>query len=85
MPASQETATQTFFILLLMQTTTTIEGVAAYEAIYRRPWGEPWYQFRDVWFARDNWAYLVSCQISPNHFEHAQTDFNLVINSFQLK
>ncbi|MGB9521659.1 MAG: hypothetical protein ACPL6F_02775 [Anaerolineales bacterium] len=37
-----------------------IRGVLVYQAHYRRPWGEPWWEFEDYWFVRGNRLYLLS-------------------------
>jgi hypothetical protein len=52
------------------QTVPEIEGLSTstaetgawvgLEYRYRRPWGEPWWEFRDIWFEKEGSAYLLS-------------------------
>ncbi len=55
------------------------------EKIYRRPWGEPWWKFRDIWFQKDNMIYVLSFHASPNAFDSGEEIFSTIRNSFQLK
>lgn len=65
--------------------TITVDGVKAYEKVYKRPHGEPWYQMRDVWLEKGGRIYILSCWATPNSFDEAQEDFNLIIDSFHVK
>ncbi len=65
--------------------TTTVDGVTAYEKVYKRPHGEPWYQMRDVWLEKDGAVYILSCWALPDSFDEAQEEFKLIIESFHVK
>ena len=65
--------------------TTTVDGVTAYEKVYKRPHGEPWYTMREIWLEKDGRSYILSCWAYPNAFDEAQEDFNLIIESFHVK
>ena len=65
--------------------TITVDGVTAYERVYKRPHGEPWYQIRDVWLEKGGRIYILSCWATPDSFDEAQHEFNLIINSFHVK
>ena len=60
----------------------TLSGL---EITYQRPWGEPWWQFRDLWVEKDAVIYVLSFHASPNDFEQDQDDFDLILNSFKFK
>lgn len=60
-------------------------GLTGFEATYRRPWGEPWWQFRDVWFEKDGRCYLLSFQAPPNSFEDRAAEFDAILKSFSFK
>lgn len=61
------------------------DGLTGIEATYRRPWGEPWWRFRDVWFEVDGVCYLLSFQASPNTFEDNAEVFDAILKSFRFK
>lgn len=54
----------------------------AYEAIYSRPWGEPWWKFRDVWVEHDNKLYLLSYHSTPGDFSDYIEISDEIIGSF---
>lgn len=58
------------------------DGISGLEAAYRRPWGEPWWRFRDVWFEKDGTSYLLSCMNSPNTFDQRAEIFDAILASF---
>jgi PsbP-like protein len=63
----------------------TVDGVTAYEKVYKIPHGEPYYQIKDVWLDKNGKIYIISCRAFPNNFNQSQNDFNTIINSFQVK
>ena len=63
----------------------TIDGVTAYEKVYKIPHGEPYYQIRDVWIYKNGKIYIISCRAFPKNFNQCQNDFNIIINSFHVK
>ena len=60
----------------------TLSGL---EITYQRPWGEPWWQFRDIWLEKDAVIYVLSFHAAPNDFEQHQGDFASILNSFSFK
>jgi hypothetical protein len=64
---------------------TTISGTPGFEVSYMRPWGEPWWQFRDIWLAHDSVLYVLSFHTYPTSFDSFQEDFDFILNSFALK
>jgi PsbP-like protein len=63
----------------------TVDGVSAYEKVYKIPHGEPYYQIRDVWIYKNGKIYIISCRAFPNNFNQSQNDFDIIINSFHVK
>lgn len=59
--------------------------LSGFEITYQRPWGEPWWQFHDVWVEKDGVIYVLSLHATPNNFEQSQDDFDLIVDSFYLK
>ena len=59
--------------------------LSGYEITYKRPWGEPWWQFRDIWLEKDAVIYVLSFHASPNSFETYSDTFNQILGSFQFK
>ena len=60
----------------------TLSGL---EITYQRPWGEPWWQFQDVWVEKDGVIYVLSFHGSPNDFEIYKDDFELILQSFNFE
>lgn len=60
----------------------TLSGL---EITYQRPWGEPWWQFRDIWMEKDAVIYVLSFHGSPNDFETYKDDFELILQSFNFE
>ena len=54
----------------------TLSGL---EITYQRPWGEPWWQFRDIWVEKDAVIYVLSFHGSPGDFETYQADLDLIL------
>jgi len=42
------------------EATVELAGLTGYEMRYRRPWGEPWWWFQDLWLEKDGTVYLLS-------------------------
>ncbi len=59
--------------------------LSGYEISYRRPWGEPWWQFRDVWLEKDAVVYVLSFYASPDSFETYADPFDQILESFQFE
>ena len=64
---------------------TTVAGTDGFEVTYKRPWGEPWWQFRDIWIVNDSVLYVLSSHAYPTSFNSFQEDFEFILNSFTLK
>ena len=60
----------------------TLSGL---EITYQRPWGEPWWQFYDVWVEKDAVIYVLSFHAAPNDFKQHQDDIDLILNSFSFR
>ena len=67
----------------ITQQTVNINGLPGLEMRYRRPWGEPWWQFRDIWLEKDGTAYLLS--IHALNLDDYAADMEQILNSFALK
>jgi hypothetical protein len=59
--------------------------LSGYEITYRRPWGEPWWNFRDIWLEKDGVIYLLSFHATPNSFETYKDTFEEIIASVIIK
>ena len=59
--------------------------LSGFDIAYQRPWGEPWWQFRDVWLEKNDVIYVLSFHSDPNDFERYKDDFNVILNSFSFK
>lgn len=66
------------------ESTTSINGVQAFEMNYERPWGEPWWQFRDWWLEKDKTIYVLSFHCLGSS-EKYQEDLDYILNSFRIK
>lgn len=55
---------------------------SGYEIHYRRPWGEPWWQFRDIWLERDGVVYVLSFHSAPAAFDTYTTTLDQIVASF---
>ena len=60
-------------------------ALSGLEITYQRPWGEPWWQFRDIWVESDAVIYVLSFHGSPNDFATYKDDFELILQSFNIK
>jgi hypothetical protein len=60
-------------------------GLSGYEISYNRPWGEPWWKFRDIWLEKDNVIYVLSFHAPPNSFETYNDTFEKILENFQFK
>ena len=61
------------------------DALSGFEITYQRPWGEPWWQFRDIWVENDAVIYVLSFHAAPGDFEKHQDDFDMILNSFNFK
>jgi hypothetical protein len=60
-------------------------NLSGYEITYNRPWGEPWWKFRDIWLENDNVIYVLSFHASPNSFETYNDTFDQILENFKFK
>jgi len=58
-------------------------GFSGFEITYERPWGEPWWKFRDVWLQKDGSIYVLSFYCSAASFDANQAVFEGILASFQ--
>ena len=61
----------------------TQAGLTGFEITYRRPWGEPWWQFRDIWVEKDGAVYVLSFHAPPGSFETYISTFDEIIEGFR--
>lgn len=61
----------------------TVNGLEGFEIRYSRPWGEPWWQFRDVWLESGGMIYLLSFHAGTLEPYQAEADF--ILESFALE
>lgn len=59
--------------------------LSGYEITYRRPWGEPWWNFRDIWLEKDGVIYVLSLHATPNSFETYTDTFDEIVASVMIK
>jgi hypothetical protein len=59
--------------------------LSGYEITYKRPWGEPWWQFRDIWLEKDGVIYVLSFHALPGSFATYSGTFEQILKSFQFK
>ncbi len=59
--------------------------LSGYEITYVRPWGTPWWRFRDIWVERDGMIYLLSFHASPESFESYSQTFEEILGSFKFE
>ena len=62
-----------------------LNGLSGYEITYRRPWGEPWWKFRDIWLEKDGVIYVLSFHSSPGSFDGHSELFQEILDSFYFK
>lgn len=67
----------------LQQSTIELAGQPAIAFRYRRPWGEPWWEFYDVWVENNEFAYLLSFHASS--LEGYQADIDLILKTFSFQ
>lgn len=72
-------------IQLVYMCNTKVLGLPAKVEQYDRPWGEPWYSFRDIWVEKEGVIYVISFQSRLKRLEDNQKDFEEVLGSFQFK
>jgi hypothetical protein len=70
---------------LVSDRTINVDGVAALEKVYRKPYGAVFSQFREVWLQKNSWNYIIVCRTTPSRFDEYQPEFNLVVDSFRVK
>lgn len=55
---------------------------SGYEIRYRRPWGEPWWQFRDIWLEKDGVVYVLSFHAAPAAFDDYAATVDGMLENF---
>ena len=65
--------------------TTNVGDQPAYTITYQRPWGEPWWQFQDVWLEKDGTIYLLSLHAAPGKFQESADELEAILDQFVLK
>lgn len=52
---------------------------------YRRPWGEPWWNFHDVWLEEDAIIYVLSFHTTPAGEATYAEIYKQILNSFKFR
>lgn len=65
------------------EATIPIAGQQGYLMSYRRPWGEPWWQFDDVWLEKDGVIYLLSAH--AYQLEEQRETIDAILESFKFE
>lgn len=60
-------------------------SLTGYEITYDRPWGEPWWHFRDIWLEHDGVVYVLSFYASAGSFDSYSETLEQILNSFQFQ
>jgi hypothetical protein len=63
--------------------TQTVDGKTGLVIQYRRPWGEPWWEFQDIWVEVDGTAYVLSSHAFK--LESYQEAIDQILAGFTLK
>lgn len=61
------------------------DSLSGIDISYKRPWGEPWWKFRDIWIDLDSEIYVLSFRAYPNDFDSQTKIFDLILDSFSFK
>ncbi|HOJ33007.1 MAG TPA: hypothetical protein PK975_05560 [Candidatus Hydrogenedentes bacterium] len=67
---------------VLYESESELHGLPVLEKSYKRPRGESWYQFRDIWINKGGTIYIISCQVLPQGFQDANRAFSVILSSF---
>ncbi len=59
--------------------------LTGYEITYDRPWGEPWWHFRDIWIEHDGMVYVLSFYSSAGSFDSYSETLDQILGSFQFQ
>jgi len=70
-------------VVELQHSTAELGGQPAIAFRYRRPWGEPWWEFYDLWVEKNGVAYLLSFHASS--LEGYQAEIDLILKSFSFQ
>ena len=67
-----------------------IHDSLGYEITYARPWGEPWWRFRDLWLENDGKVYLLSFHVktyatNQQALAPYQQEMDAILESFAFK
>ncbi len=65
------------------QSTAQVAGQTAIALRYRRPWGEPWWEFYDLWVEKDGFAYLLS--FHAGSLDQYRAEIDLIRESFSFQ
>jgi hypothetical protein len=74
--------------LLAVPQTTIVDGARAHQMTYRIFWGEPAYDFRDVWIPHGDALYIVSILVrwsDPEALAHFNASADVVLRSLVIK
>jgi hypothetical protein len=61
----------------------TLGTLSGKEISYPYPYGEGWYEFRDIWLVNDDLVYVLSFSTIRNEFENHREVFESILSSFR--
>lgn len=59
--------------------------LSGFQINYRRPWGEPWWRFNDIWLEKGGVVYVLSFHTAPNGYDLAVAMMEEIVGSFGFK
>ena len=60
-------------------------GLSGLTINYRRPWGEPWWRFNDIWLEKDGVVYVLSFHTYPGSYDSSVELMDQIVDSFYVK
>lgn len=81
----EETYAGMFIAEMVAEEAVTVGEMVGYQRVYKQFHGEPLWQVREVWLEHDGQIAIVHCKSLPNQFEDVQADFDVILNSLEVK
>jgi hypothetical protein len=72
-------------ITQVQEDTVTIGGETGNLIRYQRPWGEPWWEFRDIWIEKEDYVIVLSFHAAPGTLENYEEAYKLILDSFKFE
>lgn len=67
----------------VVESIAVIDNSSAFEINYSRPFGDPWWEFRDIWLEKEGNAYVLSAHAL--NLDSYQNEVDSIIDSFTFK